>query len=356
MKVVVTGATGNVGTALVRELLRTPEVESVAAVSRRRPASWVEYRTEQVTWLGADVGSDDLVSKFRGADAVVHLAWLFQPTRRPDITWRANVVGSRRVMEAAAESGVTTLVVASSIGAYSPRRSLDPVDESYPTDGVQTAAYSREKAYVERMLDTFVVAHPSVRVVRMRPGFIFQHESATEQRRLFLGPLVPEQLVGRMKLPVIPDPGGPDGLRLQTLHSDDAARAYRLALTRPVEGAFNIAADPVLDVALLARTYHARRMRVPVPPVRLLVDAAWRARLVPAAPGLFDMLCQMPVMSIRRAHEELGWTAERSSLEALDVLFQGMRTGGSGETPPLAKRTSGPLRLREIGTGVGSRP
>ncbi len=95
----------------------------------------------------------DLGRALAGADVVVHLAWLFQPTHRPDITWRANVDGSRRVFEAVAAADVPALVHASSVGAYSPRTSEQPVDESWPTHGVPTAAYSREKAYVERTLN-----------------------------------------------------------------------------------------------------------------------------------------------------------------------------------------------------------
>jgi hypothetical protein len=41
----------------------------------------------------ADVAGSDLVRLFRGADAVVHLAWLIQPARDPDLLWRVNVQG-----------------------------------------------------------------------------------------------------------------------------------------------------------------------------------------------------------------------------------------------------------------------
>src|SRR5581483_3706967 len=55
-----------------------------------------------------------------GAAAVVHLAWLFQPTHEPLVTWRANVEGSVRLFRAAADAGVAALVYASSVGDYSP--------------------------------------------------------------------------------------------------------------------------------------------------------------------------------------------------------------------------------------------
>ena len=66
-------------------------------------------------------------------------------------------------------------------------------------------------------------------------------------------------------IPAVPDL---PGLRFQTLHSADAGEAYRLAVKRDVRGAFNIAADPVIDSATLAELLHASTVRVPVAPVR----------------------------------------------------------------------------------------
>jgi UDP-glucose 4-epimerase len=349
---VVTGATGNIGTALMAELLVTTGVSSVLGLSRRPPPEgWLA----DAEWRQVDVLGNDLEDAFRGADAVVHLAWLFQPTHRPELTWRVNVNGTKRVLEAAAGTGVGALVVASSVGAYSPRHSLTPVDESWPTDGVPTAAYSREKAYVERLLDVFRYEHPGIRVVRMRTAFVFQRASATEQRRLFLGPLVPAALLLRRgRIPFLPDIGGE--LVLQAVHAADAARAYRQALLRPVDGAFNIAADPVIDMPELARRLGVPARRVPFRPARAAVTLAWGAHLVPAAPGLLDLVRQLPVMATGRAREVLDWQPHLSGLDAITEFLDGLRDGDDGPTPPLASATSGRLRRHEFATGIGSRP
>ena len=115
MRVVVTGATGNVGTAVVRALVADERVERVVGISRRAPR-WTPAKTE---WAQADVARDDLRPLFDGADAVIHLAWLIQPSRDDAELERVNVAGSRRVFEAAAGAGVGALVHASSIGVYS---------------------------------------------------------------------------------------------------------------------------------------------------------------------------------------------------------------------------------------------
>ena len=349
MRVVVLGATGNVGTSVVQSLVAEPEVTSVLGVSRRLP----DWQVPKTQWVAADVASDDLVAHLRGADVAVHLAWLLQPTHDPNLTWRVNVLGTIRVLRAVTEAGVPALVYASSVGAYSPGPKDRLVDENWPTHGYPTAAYTREKAYVERILDTFEREHPDRRVVRLRPGFIFKREAASQQRRLGIGPLLPHRLVRPGLIPVLPDL---PGLRFQALHSLDVGEAYRLAAIRPVHGAFNLAAEPVLDMSQLARLLDARTIRVPTRGIRAALAAAWHLHLVPAAPQLLDAVLQLPLMNVVRAREELGWAPRHSSLDAVEEFLDGLREDAGMNTPPLSPHTAGPLRFQEIKTGVGQRP
>ena len=105
--------------------------------------------------------------------------------------------------------------------------------------------YSRHKAAAERVLDAVEAANPELRVVRLRPGLIFKREAGPEIRRLFAGPLLPAALLKPGRLPLLPLP---DRLVLQCVHGDDVGEAYRLAALSPdARGAYNVAADPVLD-------------------------------------------------------------------------------------------------------------
>ncbi|MEA2269069.1 MAG: UDP-glucose 4-epimerase [Solirubrobacteraceae bacterium] len=346
MRVVVTGATGNVGTALLRALAGEDAVDEIVGVARRRPAA----PAPKTTWEEADVSRDDLVPLLRGAGCVVHLAWLIQPSRDESVTYATNVEGSRRVFDAAAAAGVPSIVYASSIGAYAPGPKDRRVDESWPTTGIETSFYSRHKAEVERSLDAFEQRHPGIRVVRLRPGLIFQRPAATGIRRLFVGPFLPRALLRRELVPIVPRH---PRLRAQALHADDVADAYRRAIVMDVRGPFNVAAEPPLDGDVVARLLGARAVDVPAPVLRTLATVSWRARLQPTEPGWVDMGLGVPLMDCTRAERELRWTPRRGADEAFLELFEGLHDGAGHPTPPLDPRTSGPLRAREIVTGIG---
>src|SRR5947208_969894 len=238
MRVVVVGATGNVGTSLLRVLADAAEVDSVVGIARRvPPRPWP--KTE---WRQADITRDDLTPHFQGAEA------------------------------------------------------------------------------------------------------------ASEIRRYFGGPFVPGALLRPSLIPIVP---ALDRLRFQAVHSLDVGEAYMLAVTRDVRGAFNIAADPVLDPDELGRLLGARPVKVPAKGLRLAVDATWRLHLQPTPPGWVDMALAVPLLDTTRAREELGWRPRRSAGDALLELLGGIRDSAGVDTPPLSPATSGPLRVREVLTGIG---
>ena len=135
--VVITGASGNVGTALLRRLGGAGH--ELVGLCRRPPDAVSPY--DRATWRALDLADEaaegaltDLVA---GADAVVHLAWGFQPSHDVGYLERVGVAGTRAVVRAAGRAGVPHLVHMTSVGAYSPASDGVRVDESWPTGGVR---------------------------------------------------------------------------------------------------------------------------------------------------------------------------------------------------------------------------
>ncbi|MGH2700039.1 MAG: NAD-dependent epimerase/dehydratase family protein [Actinomycetota bacterium] len=340
MRVVVTGATGNVGTSLLRSLVTETKVETIVGIARRLPS----LRLSKVSWQRADVARDDLGPLISGADAVVHLAWAIQPSRDLAETNRINVEGSRRVFEACAEAGVGNLVYASSVGAYSPADKTRRHDEQWPTEGIPDSFYSRQKAMVETLLSEFETRHPEMRVVRLRPAITLKRQAASEVRRLFFGPLVPPWAFDKRALQLVPF--HPE-LQLQVVHSFDVGEAYRIALLGSARGAFNLAAEPIITSEFLESVLAAREVKTSPSLLRRLADWTWKLRMQPTPPGWLDMGVRAPLMDTGRARRELGWKPDFTAEECVTEILQGLRDKEGAPTPPLEPHAGGFARLRE---------
>jgi UDP-glucose 4-epimerase len=343
MRVVVVGASGNVGTALLRRFAADPTVTSVVGVARRVPRGLPPLPYRIASWVSCDIGAgvDDepvvaqLTDVLAGADAVVHLAWAIQPSHDRRRLYDVNVSGSRRVLAAVVRAGVPHVVAASSVGAYSPAPDDVPRSEGWPTDGVRSSSYSVHKAAQERLLDETEVTHPGLVVARVRSALVFQRSAGNEITRYFLGPFVPRTVLDG-KLPVLP---WPTGLRLQAVHADDLADAYREAVVRQVRGAFNVAAPDVLRGEDVADVLGAGAVRDVAPRVaRAAVASAWHARVLPVGPGWLDMALAAPVLDVARAERELDWRPRRSSADAVREVVAGIVEGDGTASPPLLPR------------------
>lgn len=340
MRVTVVGASGNLGTGLLRRL--RADGHAVVGVARRVPTTTPPAPYDVVgRWESVDVGSSGpdepvvarLADAMRGSDAVVHLAWQIQPSHDRERLRRTNVDGTRRVALAAARAGVPSLVAVSSVGVYSPAYDDAPRDEDWPTGGVATSSYSVDKVAEEAVLDEVEGAYPDLAVARVRPALVFQRAAASGIERYFLGAVVPGGLVAR-GLPVLPWPAG---VRVQAVHADDVASGLVAAVGR--RGAFNLAAPDVLDAHAVADVLGARAVvPVPVHVVRSAVTAAWRVRGLHLSPGWVDLAASVPVLDTTRARTELGWEPRHSSRAALEELLGGLVDGAGTASPPMRPR------------------
>jgi hypothetical protein len=89
--------------------------------------------------------------------------------------------------------------------------------------------------------------------------------------------------------------------------------------------------------------------------LRGALASAFHLHLTPTEPGMLELALRLPVMSSARAREVLGWAPARDAGQAIAAFLAGL-DGQGGPTPPLARATGGPFRLRELATGVGERP
>lgn len=337
MKVAVTGASGNLGTALLRRLTDPAAgIAQVRALARRRPPDVPPY--DGVDWHLADLGeaaSEEPLTRFvDGADAVVHLAWAIQPGRQADLLHRVNVEGTRRVVRAAAAAGVAQFVHMSSLGAYAPAEIGQTVGEDWPTTGVPSSQYSRDKSDAERVVREVGARYPEMTLAIVRPTLVLQPDAASEIARYFLGPvlfdLVRALPGGVLRALPLPLPRASVGF----VHSDDVADAVLRILDRRAAGPFNVSAEPLMDSADIARALGTRRLPVPSLAMRTALQAAFLAHVVPTEPGWLDLGLRAPALDTTRARTQLDWAPARRGDDVLREFVAALGRG-AGHTGPL---------------------
>lgn len=355
-RIVITGASGNVGTALLRRLTADDSDYEIVGISRRRPPSDDVYRSAHWHELDlADPGVElELLKVFRGAACVVHLAWGFQPTRNRRYLDAVGVNGSAAVLSAAHNAKVPHLLHMSSVGTYAAGRYGQKVDETFSTAGIPSSAYSRAKSAVEHMLDGYERHNPDgVGITRMRPGFILQRDAALGLRRYTLPAYVDPRWV--RWLPLLPLDRS---LSVSIVHADDVADACVKAIERRALGPFNLAAEPPVGRDDIAKALRARPIHVASPLLGLLVAASWRARLQPLDRGWLDMAFSLPLLGTDRARNVLGWSPRWSSEAALADLVDGFLHTWGTQSAVLRARScaeaisrdlhEGPLTVRRV--------
>ncbi|UKD56859.1 NAD-dependent epimerase/dehydratase family protein [Amycolatopsis sp. FU40] len=352
MRIVITGASGNVGTALLRALEPGHDLVGVARRVPDRAAQPYSRAEWQPVDIGAPGADEALTEIFAGADAVVHLAWAISPAWGDPPMARTNEGGTANVLKAVGNAGVGQVVCASSAAAYAPEPNDEKVTEDWPCRGIAASAYSRGKADLEDALDLFTSAHPDVAVAWMRPCAILQRRAAGEFTRWLLPPALPPRLIGGRFSPV------PlwQGLRLQAVHTDDVAEAFRLALAQRAVGPFNLAAEDVLDASAFAHAVGGARVTVPKPVARTVARAAWLAGIQPLHPGWLELADRAALVDTSRARLVLGWAPRYSSAETVQDLVAGMRRKEGAPSAPLASARPGLLdRARTLGRGRPTR-
>ncbi len=286
MKVVVTGGAGRIGGYVVAELARAGH--EVLAFDRARPTNalqGVRYRVGDHEDLG------QVMEACAGADAIAHLSAIPAPRTYPNATvFRANVMGTFNVHEAAVLCGVPLVVSTSSVSAYGfiwyHRLFLPhylPLDEAHPT--LPQDAYSLSKLAGEEIAHGYH-RRRGLRVCSLRPPWVIHPERYEREIR-----------------PRLQGPQDWASVLFTYLDVRDLAVAYRLALEAPAEviqdEVFNVVADDAVALEPLAE-------------------------ILPRCDPAFTQLAagltgRQPMVSAERIKRTLGWHPRHSWRDAIAI-------------------------------------
>jgi dihydroflavonol-4-reductase len=324
--VLVTGATGFVGSAVTRALSNA----GIAVRALIRPTS----RREHLAGLEVEFCVGDLsdASSVRRAMSdirhVFHVAADYRLwARDPSEIMTTNVIGTRTIMEEALRAGVERVVHTSSVATLAVHADGSPADESGPlreSEGI--GAYKRSKIAAERLVEAMIAEHglPAVIVNPSTPV------GPCDVRPTPTGRIIVEAACGR--IPGFVDTG------LNLVHVDDVARGHLAALHRGkigeryILGGQNVLfSDMLVDIARLAGR-RPPRLRVPWPIVFPIAHAAEAlARVTGREPfATLDgvrMAKNRMFFTARKAESELGVHA-RPYIEGLHDAVRWFRDAG----------------------------
>jgi len=304
MTTLVTGASGFVGSAIVRRLLQAGHQVRILLRKHSPHDNINDLPVEIVSGDLTDISS--LKNAVSGCSSLFHAAADYRLwTRNPDGMYRVNVDGTRSIMLAAAEAGVSRIVYTSSVGTISLHADSTPADESSPSSlDDMIGHYKRSKFIAEEAVRKLVSEQGLPAVIVNPAGPVGPRDIKPTPT----GQMVLDTMRGRM--PGYVDTG------LNIVHVDDVAEGHLLAFEkgkpgeRYILGGENLALKEILGrIAILAdRTPPRIRM-----PYHAVLPLAWLSEVVAAMTGAAQPL--IAVDGVRMTRKRMFFSSDKARRE-----------------------------------------
>ncbi len=257
MRILITGATGFVGTAVLRKLI---EHEHEARVLVRADSSRVNLEGLPVQVVVGDLRDRQSLERAVGTcEALYHVAADYRLwAKDPEELYQANVTGTRNIVLAAAQAGVRRIVYTSSVATLGLNPDGAPADEQTPVSlDHMIGHYKRSKFLAEQEI-TRLVSEQGLPVVIVNPSTPI---GPRDVKPTPTGRMVLDAATGRM--PAYVDTG------LNVVHVDDVAAGHLLAFERGnigeryILGGHNMSLRQILECVARITGGKSPRIRLP---------------------------------------------------------------------------------------------
>jgi len=308
VRYLITGGSGYIGGRLVERLSERDETEQIVIADVRPPDAFRPRTAFHRLDVRDRAGVGALVEEVR-PDALVHLAFMLNPSHDEALMYDVDVNGTHNVLDAASAAGTEHVLVTSSATAYGAFADNPvPLAEDDPVRGVAGFSYARDKTESDRLCQLWALQHPERVMTIVRPCQVF-------------GPNVDNYLVRLwLKQPFLADLGGID-LPIQYVHEDDLVEALVLLLDGRHGGAYNVAGDGEMRASECAEVIGMKRRRVPEKAWRRFAGLMWRLRVAEAPPGAIDFAIYPWVVSNQKL-KDLGWQPRWTSRETFELTMR----------------------------------
>jgi UDP-glucose 4-epimerase len=301
---VITGAFGYVGSRVVERLKKSKFYSKIVCTDIIKPdTSLPTHFVYEHCDIRDGQRLKDIFINHKVTD-VLHLAYLSNPTRDYKLEYEIDILGSENVLRATAAAKAIKFVIASSDCAYGFFPDTpDYLDETAPLRPTPGFTYAIHKVEIEHNVAQFAKDNPKTKVVIMRPCII-------------MGPHCKSAVAKSLKQPFILGFKGYNPI-MQFIHEDDAAEAFYLALTKNVQGAFNLAADNGLRYDEMAKVAGKPLVQIPEGIMKPIVSAFYTLHLLPFGPGQLTYIQYPLSMKADKIKKVLGFKPRYSSEQAI---------------------------------------
>ena len=318
-RVLITGVSSYLGTALARRLVADPAVEYVSGLDTRPP----RQKVPGLDYIEADV-RNPLIAKLipqTEVDTVVHNQIVRRPGPRMSarVMHDINVIGSLQLLAACEKAPtVKAIVIRGSAGIYgsepaAPQFFTEEMSRLYPL----RSRFQRDVGEIENYFETFSRRHPEVVCMMLR-------------YQTTIGASVDTQITRYLSLPVCPTYLGFDP-RMQFIHEADAVDSLVASIARPVRGAVNVAGPGTVGLTKILRMAGKLSVPVPAPAFPGAVAVGRRFGLFAVSPDFRRMLQFGRGVEVRRLREDVGFEPRYTTLGALEDY---VRTMGARRVVP----------------------
>lgn len=149
--IVITGANGLVGSAIIERLI-VEKTEFVALKRKTSDTTFLEKWNTQITWIDGDILDVVSLNKaFENATTVIHAAAMvsFHP-KEAEVLLRVNVEGTKNVVNACLSTGIKKLIHISSVAALGRQKGITSIDEHNKwAESALNSSYGRSKYLAE---------------------------------------------------------------------------------------------------------------------------------------------------------------------------------------------------------------